>query len=306
MDFLTLIIGLSLLILGSEGIIRGSVSLAKKLQVSLFAIGVVFVAAGTSLPELANCVQSVIMQHSDIAVGAVVGSNIANIILIMGATTLLCPVVLITRNQINQSVINIIIAASFIIYSWLSLSFNLIFGILALILLIVIMTYQMKTEQVNLSEVKEQKNYSLFMAILLIIGGTFLLILGSRFFIQSSIKIAQTFQIADSIIGVSLVAFGTSLPELVVGIFSAIRRRVDFALGNVLGSNIYNILGILGVSSFFGEFNVPNLIASYDMYVMVGTIIFISLFMIFVKKLNRIFGILGLVAYIAYIYSLYI
>ena len=110
MDFLILIFGLALLILGSEGIIRGSVSLAKQLRVSLFVIGVVFVAAGTSLPELANCIHSVIMQHSDIAVGAVVGSNIANIILIMGATTLLCPVVLITRNQINQSLINIIIA----------------------------------------------------------------------------------------------------------------------------------------------------------------------------------------------------
>ena len=224
----------------------------------------------------------------------------------MAATTLLCPVVLITRNQINQSVINIIIALSFIIYSWLSLSFNLIFGIFALILLIVIMTYQMKTDQISLSEVEEQQTYSLFIAIFLIIGGIILLILGSRFFIQSAIKIAQTFHIPESIIGVSLVAFGTSLPELVVGIFSAIRRRVDFALGNVLGSNIYNILGILGVSSFFGKFNVPNLIASYDMYVMVGAIVFISLFMIFVKKLNRIFGILGLVTYIAYIYSLYI
>mgnify|MGYP001491473875 CR=1 FL=1 len=306
MDFFILIVGLALLILGSEGIIRGSVSLAKQLQISLFVIGVVFVAAGTSLPELANCVHSVIMQHSDIAVGAVVGSNIANIILIMAATTLLCPVVLITRNQINQSVINIIIALSFVIYSWLSLSFNLIFGIFALILLIVIMTYQIKTDQISLNEVEEQQTYSLFIAILLIIGGIILLILGSRFFIQSAIKIAQNFHIPESIIGVSLVAFGTSLPELVVGIFSAIRRRVDFALGNVLGSNIYNILGILGVSSFFGKFNIPDLIASYDMYVMVGTIIFISLFMIFVKKLNRIFGILGLATYIVYIYSLYV
>ena len=306
MDFLILIVGLALLILGSEGIIRGSVSLAKQLQVSLFVIGVVFVAAGTSLPELANCIHSVILQHSDIAVGAVVGSNIANIILIMGATTLLCPVVLITRNQINQSFINIIIALGFIIFSWLSFSFNPIFGIFALILLIVIMTYQMKSEQVNISELKDQKTYSLLTAIFIIIGGILLLILGSRFFIQSAIKIAQTFQIPGSIIGVSLVAFGTSLPELVIGIFSAIRRRVDFALGNVLGSNIYNILGILGVTSFFGKFNIPDLIASYDMYVMVGTIIFIFLFMFFVRKLNRIFGIIGLTTYIAYIYSLYI
>ncbi len=306
MDFLILIIGLGLLVFGAEGIIRGSVSLAKQLQVSLFAIGVVVVAAGTSLPELANCVRTVIIGHPDIAVGAVVGSNIANIILIMGATALLCPVLSVTGNQIKQSLFNIFISAGFIIFCWMSFNFNLIFGFIALILLLIIMSYQIKAGQINLSEVEEQKPLSLFLTILFIIVGILLLIIGSRLFIQSAIVIAQKFQIPESVIGVSLVAFGTSVPELVVGILSAIRRRVDFALGNVLGSNIYNILGILGISSFFGEFNIPDLIANYDMYVMIGTVIFLFLFMILIKKLNRIFGALSLAAYIVYIYTLYI
>ena len=99
MDFIVLILGLAMLIFGAEGIVRGSVSLAKHFQISLFAIGAVVVAAGTSLPELANCIRAVIMDHSDIAVGAVVGSNIANVALIMGTTTILCPILLITSNQ---------------------------------------------------------------------------------------------------------------------------------------------------------------------------------------------------------------
>tara|TARA_B100001123_G_C15286542_1_gene1015824 strand:- start:589 stop:1509 length:921 start_codon:yes stop_codon:yes gene_type:complete len=306
MVFLTLFLGLILLIIGAESIIRGSVSLAKQLNVSLFAIGVVVVGAGTSLPELANCVRTVVMNHPDIAVGAVVGSNIANIILIMGATALLCPVESVTREQVNQTFINIFIALAFIVFSFLSLVFNFLFGFIALILLTLIMTFQMKSKKVNLSDVQDQKSYSLLITIFLIIFGIILLIFGSRYFIQSAIEIAQQFNISESIIGVSLVAFGTSLPELVVGIFSAFKRRVDFALGNVLGSNIYNVLGILGISSFFGTFSIPEILASYDIYVMLVTVLFISFFILLLKKLNRVFGLISITGYIYYIYSLYI
>jgi len=306
MDFILLVPGLAMLIIGAEGIIRGSVSLAKHLKISIFTIGVVIVAAGTSLPELANCIRAVIIQHSDIAVGDVVGSNIANIVLIMGMTTILCPILSITRNQLTQGTINIFVAFIFIIFSWLSLSFNGIFGVIALLLLGAIMIYQIKIGSINLNEVTEQKTYSIIITVIFVVVGIVFLVLGARLFVQSAVNIAQTFGIAESIIGVSLVAFGTSLPELTVGVLSAIRKKVDFALGNVLGSNIYNILGILGVSSFFGNFEIPDLIANYDIYVMTGSILFIYFFMIIFKKLNRIFGILSLVAYISYISSLYI
>ena len=122
-----------MLIGGAESIVRGSVSLGKKLKLSLFAIGVVVIAAGTSLPELANCVRAVVSNHPDIAVGDIVGSNIANIILIMGATTLLYPISGVNQNQINQAIININIAFVLIAMSILLILFNLIFGVLALI-----------------------------------------------------------------------------------------------------------------------------------------------------------------------------
>ena len=306
MDFIILIIGLAMLVAGAESVVRGSVSLGKKLKVSLFAIGIVVVSAGTSLPELANCVRAVISQHPNIAVGAVIGSNIANIILIMGVTALICPIKKITQNQINQSFINILIAFGLIIMSLFVFQFNLIFGIVSLILLTIIMFYQIKISSINLSDVEEQKEYSLLVSIIFIIIGLIFLVYGSKFFVNAAVNIAIIYHIPESVIGVSLVAFGTSLPELAVGIFAAIRKKVDFALGNVLGSNIYNVLGVLGVSSFFGKFAIPPLIASFDLYFMTAVIIFITLFMFGSKKITRLYGISSLVMYVGYISYLYI
>jgi len=305
-DFIILIIGLAVLIAGAESVVRGSVSLGKKLKISLFAIGVVLVSLGTSLPELANCVRAVISDHPAIAVGDVIGSNIANIILIMGATTLLCPIINITQNQINQSAINVVIALGLIIMSLFMVQFNPVFGVVVLILLTLIMAYQIRVGSLNFSDVEEQGEYSMFVSIILIVIGIMFLVYGSKFFVDGAVNIATTYNIPESVIGVSLVAFGTSLPELAVGVLSAIRKKVDFALGNVLGSNIYNVLGVLGVSSFFGRFEFPSLIASFDLYVMTGVIIFITIYMITMKKLGRLYGFLSLLIYIFYIGYLYI
>jgi len=305
-DFILLIIGLAMLVGGAEFVVRGSVSLGKKLKISLFAIGVVVVAAGTSLPELANCVRAVIINHPDIALGDIIGSNIANIILIMGATTALCPIVNITTNQVNQSAINVVIALGLIMMSLFMVQFNPVFGVVTLILLALIMVYQVKIGSLNFSDVEEKGKYSMFISGVLIVIGILLLVYGSKFFVNGAVNIATAYGIPESVIGVSLVAFGTSLPELVVGVLSAIRRKVDFALGNVLGSNIYNVLGVLGVSSFFGRFEFPSLIASFDLYVMTGVIVFITICMVTIKKLGRLYGVVSLLIYIFYISYLYI
>jgi cation:H+ antiporter len=133
-----------------------------------------------------------------------------------------------------------------------------------------------------------------------------LLVYGSKFFVNGAVNIATAYGIPESVIGVSLVAFGTSLPELVVGVLSAARKKVDFALGNVLGSNIYNVLGVLGVSSFFGRFEFPPHIANFDLYVMTGVIIFITFYMVAMKKLGRLYGVLSLLVYTFYIGYMYI
>jgi cation:H+ antiporter len=304
-NLIFLLIGLSLLILGADLIIRGSISLGKKLKVSLFAIGVVIVAGGTSLPELASSINAVVINHADLAVGAVIGSNIANLILVMAATSFLIPISNINQNQINQAWINIGLTLILISMSYLFLSFNFLFGILSIGLLFLIMFMQIKQGFLNVSEVEERGDYSLLISIILIVSGIVLLIFGSDLFVDSAINIASQLNIPEAIIGVSLVAFGTSLPELVVGIVSAIRRKVDFALGNVLGSNIYNILGVLGVSSFFGNFRIPPVIGSIDLFFVLFVTIMILGFMLFFKRLGRSYGSISLLLYISYILYIY-
>ena len=301
MNLFLLIIGLALLIFGAELIIRGSVSFGRKLKVSLFAIGVVIVAGGTSLPELASSINAVLIDHADLAVGAVVGSNIANLILVMATTSFLIPISNINQNQINQAWINIGLAIILIFMSYFILSFNYLFGIFSICLLLIIMFIQIKRGSLDVSEVEEKGDYSLFISIIFIVGGIILLIYGSDLFVESAINIANQLNIPEAIIGVSLVAFGTSLPELVVGILSAIRRKVDFALGNVLGSNIYNVLGVLGVSSFFGNFSIPRVIGSVDLFFMLFVTVMILGFMIFLKRLGRTYGSIGLLFYVGYI-----
>ena len=305
MNFILLIFGLLILTVGAEAVVRGSISLGKKLKISLFAIGVVVVSAGTSLPELASSLEAVTSNHPDMAVGAIVGSNIANIILIMGATTLLCPISGVTQNQVNQSIINILITFSLILMSIFFIQFNFIFGTVSLVILITIMTSQIKKGSLDFSDVDEEGDYHIIASLFFILIGIIFLTYGSKFFVGAAVNIATTFGVSESVIGATLIAFGTSLPELSVGILSALRRKVDFALGNVLGSNIYNILGVLGISSFFASFSIPQSISNFDLYVMTVVIILITLFMVVKKRLGRTYGILSLLIYVGYISFLY-
>ena len=303
MDLFYLIAGLVILVAGAEIVIRGSVSLGKKLNISLFAIGVVIVAGGTSLPELASSINAVVTNHADLALGAVVGSNIANLILVMAATTIIFPITNINKNQINQAWINIVLAIVLIFMSYFY--FNFIFGIISIILLALIMYLQISRGSLMVDDVNKG-DYSALISIILIIIGVVFLIYGSELFVSSAINFANRFNISEAVIGLSLIAFGTSLPELVVGIMSAIKRKVDFALGNILGSNIYNVLGVLGISSFFNKFTMPDVLVSQDLLFMLFITFIVLIFMYLFKKLGRTFGILGLSFYISYMYFIFI
>ena len=298
MDIYFAIIGLGLLVLGAEIIIRGSVSLGKKINISLFAIGVVIVAGGTSLPELASCINAVLNNYSNLAFGAVIGSNIANLILVLAATTIIFPIVNINKNQINQAGINIFLGIVLIIMTFFY--FNYIFGIVAIITLIYLMYNQIKKAEIDNSEI-DKNNFSMIISLIFIVLGIIFLVLGSDLLVNSAIKIGKKYNVSESVIGFSLVAFGTSLPELVVGIISAYKRKVDFALGNILGSNIYNILGVLGISSFFGKFSIPNTLVIQDLIFMIITTFLILFFMLFFKKLGRLYGVIGIFLYFSYI-----
>ena len=145
----------------------------------------------------------------------------------------------------------------------------------------------------------------LFQNFFLAIVGIALLIWGAEKFVFYSSNLAKRFGVSDLLIGLTLIAFGTSLPELVVGIISAFKRKVDFALGNILGSNIYNVLGVLGISSFFGKFSIPNILVTQDLIFMFLITVLILFFMLFFKKLGRLYGVIGIFLYFSYMYFIY-
>ena len=302
MDIFLAIIGLGLLVLGAEIVIRGSVSFGKKINISLFAIGVVIVAGGTSLPELASSINAVLNNYSDLALGAVVGSNIANLVLVMAATTIIFPIVNINKNQINQAWINIFLGIVLIFMTFFY--FNYIFGIVAILTLIYLMYIQMKKGEIDNTEI-DKNDYSTIISLILIVLGIIFLVFGSDLLVSSAIEIAKKYNVSEAVIGLSLIAFGTSLPELVVGILSAIKKKVDFALGNILGSNIYNVLGVLGISSLFGNFTLPEIFLKQDLLIMVAITSIVLIFMLSMKKIGRIYGILGLSIYVSYLYYIF-
>ena len=302
MDIFFAILGLGLLVIGAEIVIRGSVSFGKKINISLFAIGVVIVAGGTSLPELASSINAVLNNYSDLALGAVVGSNIANMVLVMSATTIIFPIVNINKNQINQAWINIFLG--FVLIFMTFFYFNYIFGIVAILTLIYLMYIQMKKGEIDNTEI-DKNDYSTIISLILIVLGIIFLVFGSDLLVSSAIEIAKKYNVSEAVIGLSLIAFGTSLPELVVGILSAIKKKVDFALGNILGSNIYNVLGVLGISSLFGNFTLPEIFLKQDLLIMVAITSIVLIFMLSMKKIGRIYGVMGLTFYILYLYYLF-
>ena len=302
MDIYFTIIGLGLLVFGAEIVIRGSISFGRKINITLFAIGVVIVAGGTSLPELASSINAVLNNYSDLALGAVVGSNIANLVLVMAATTIIFPIVNINKNQINQAWINIFLGIVLIFMTFFY--FNYIFGIVAILTLIYLMYIQMKKGEIDNTEI-DKNDYSTIISLILIVLGIIFLVFGSDLLVSSAIEIAKKYNVSEAVIGLSLIAFGTSLPELVVGILSAIKKKVDFALGNILGSNIYNVLGVLGISSLFGNFTLPEIFLKQDLLIMVAITSIVLIFMLSMKKIGRIYGILGLSIYVSYLYYIF-
>ena len=335
-QYIFLIIGFVLLIGGSEILIRGSVNLASILNVSPFIIGVVIVAGGTSLPELAACLQSIRLNVEDIVIGNIVGSNIANILLIIGAVAIVHPIIgekntyqkpdtafsFVHRIAFhvgkNKSDFVAILSAILFIYCCLNGVITSTEGIFMLVSLgiFIFVIFANKQKEINN---QDEKNLSVWLSVIFLVGGLIGVIFGSHLFILGASSIASDFGISETIIGITIVAVGTSLPELTTGLMAAFKRQTDFAIGNILGSNIYNILGILGVSSLLSDLNIPinltrkikieeigininfNSITYDAWFILIITLLFVYL----LRKRARISrntGIFFLISYFVYIY----
>jgi cation:H+ antiporter len=264
MSFITMIsfiIGLALLIAGAELLVRGASRLAAALSISPLVIGLTVVAYGTSSPELAVSVRSSLTGQSDIALGNVVGSNIFNVLFILGLSALIRP--LAVSRQLVRLDVPLMIGASMLLFI-LALDGNIsrtdgLFLFACMVLYTVFVVRQGRSEDgadqeeyatESLSSRHESKK-GLFLQAGYILAGLALLVLGSRWLVNGAVELARSLGISELIIGLTLVAAGTSLPEVATSVVAGLRSERDIAVGNVLGSNIFNIFGVLGLSSLF-------------------------------------------------------
>jgi len=284
--YILLLAGLALLLTGGEILVRGSVGAARSLGVSPMVIGITLVGFGTSTPELMASVEAAFIGSPGIAIGNVVGSNVANILLILGVAALIAPITIQRRPLRRDGAV--MIAATVLFGLILATGYMARWtGFLFILLLIAYVSYCYWSER-NLGEESLQARDAeeiaapkgpLWRHLLLAIAGLAGVIFGARLLVDAAINIARLYEISETVIGVSIVAVGTSLPELAAAVSASLRRQGDIAFGNIIGSNIFNILFILGATASIKPIPVPQEILRLDYWVMAGA----ALLLIFVS-----------------------
>ena len=300
--------GLFVLLISANYLIENIVFLAKKINVSKFIIASCTVAFGTTMPELTTSLKSILANppHPGIAVGNLIGSNIANILLIMGVSAIIFPVKISSDKLINlelQASVIILIFPAAIFFLKLDNDISVFISFLMLLFFIWFFRERMRLEKKNTNEkinIKQKTFFLLSKIIFCVVG----LILGANFLIDGSVQIAQHYEVSERVIGLSLIAIGTSLPELTTAVIASIKRSHGIALGTVLGANMYNILVLLSVVEIIQPTSIIKNIQSIDIFVLAVSSFFLFLF-IKDKKITGLEGFILLFIYILYVYSIY-
>ncbi|MEQ8803572.1 calcium/sodium antiporter [Haliea sp.] len=273
--------GLLLLVVGAEALVRGATRLAAVLGISPLVVGLTVVAFGTSSPELAVSVKSALSGETSIAVGNVVGSNIFNVLFILGVSALIVPLV-VSQQLVRFDVPLMIILSIIVLVMSLDESFGRVDGLVlvaGLSAYIWFLIYQSRRESAKVKEeyvrefgVDQQGQPGWAKNAGLVVGGLVLLVVGSRWLVDSAVVFAEYLGVSELVVGLTIVAAGTSLPEVVTSIIAAIRGERDIAVGNVVGSNIFNIMGVLGIASIVAPagIEVSTAVTGFDIPVMIG------------------------------------
>ena len=311
LDILFIIAGLVMILLGSDWLVDGASGIARKYGISEFIIGMTIVGIGTSMPELVSSLISALGGHGDMALGNVTGSNICNTLLILGVTTLISPIAF-TRSNIYKDLV-VAIGVSLLLVVLLYNGFGLFGGMPgisrldALVLLAVFVLFMVDSFRSSKGGAEEEsaeaaKPMPMGKAIVLILLGLAGLIFGGRFFVDHTVSIAERFHVSEAFISITLMAVGTSLPELATCIVAAVKGKNQLALGNVIGSNIFNIVFIIGTSAVISPFEIQS-ISTIDLAMVLVSVVMLWLAAFTFKryKLDRVEGVIFLAAYIGYI-----
>lgn len=300
--------GFVLLLFGAEYLVRGAVSLARRLNVSPMLIGMTIVAYGTTAPELVVSLEAALSGRPGIAVGNVVGSNIANMLLILGASAVVFPIVIkpsaIYRDaavMLGAALLFVALALSGMIERWQ--------GVLMFAALIVFSVYAYVSEsrrgaaQSSADELAEEfaeGPKTVWLALLSIVGSIAAVLIGARLLVTGAVAAARYIGVGEEVIGLTVVAVGTSLPELATAVVAAIRRHSAVAVGNVVGANIYNLLAIMGLVAAVKPIPIPPQILRFDLWFMLTITLVLLGALIFRSGVSRILGILFLLTFCAY------
>jgi len=314
--------GLVMLVLGGELLVRGAVQIAERLGISPLLVGLTVVAFGTSTPELVTSVQASLAGSPGIALGNIVGSNIANVLLILGVAALICPIGENSRALARDGGLGVLTAAGLLAIG-LFWTLDRLMGVLLLLALLGYIVFAYRQEKVS-EGADHGAAYGkaeafagahppglpltralggLPVAILLLAAGLGLIVTGGNVLVESAIILARALEVSEEVIGLTIIAVGTSLPELVTSVVAAARRQADVALGNVLGSNIYNILGIGGATALIAPTAVPDSIAGFDAPIMVAAALLLMVVAWTGWRVGRREGGVLLACYAAYVWS---
>lgn len=299
-----LILGLIILVVGGELLVKGAVTIANNFKISPLVIGMTVVSFGTSAPELLVSLQAALDGNPSISIGNVVGSNIANLALVLAITVLIFPIVAERQTKIIDWPMMLLATVLFYVFS---LDNQIVFwegatllGILVMFTVLLITNSRKQNKKIENPGV-EDDNGSTSIGLLLLSGGLIGLYFGSDWFVEGAVSIAKDFDLSDRVIGVTVVAFGTSAPELVASTVAAYRQQTDISVGNLIGSNIFNIMAVLGITSIVTPIAVEESVLTFDMYWVIGIALAMLPILFIGKRIGRLKGVLLLATYITYI-----
>ena len=319
MNVILIIVGIVVLVAGGELLVRGAVNVATRFHISTLVVGMTIVAFGTSAPELLVSLEAMNEGHPGIAIGNVIGSNIANIALVLGLTAIIFPID-VSRNSYRIDW-PVMMLSSLLVFSFMwfnydsSLSGEYISSIqwyngLIMIFILVGFSYFLiwksrkvtKAGHKELDEIPEIPKTSVVKDLAFIVIGSIGLSGGAHLLVEGTVGLATVLGISDYIISVTIVAFGTSLPELMTSVVAAFKKHSDLSVGNLLGSNIFNIMGILGVTSLFKAIPITELVLKNDMFWVLGVSLIVFPMMVTRKRISKTEGTILFLIYCAYVY----
>ena len=298
-------LGLFLLLISGDFLVRGAIQLSNRIGISPLMVSLTIVAFGTSAPELIVAIKATLSGSPGLALGNVVGSNIANILLVLGLPTLIMGL----KNNIadaKRSFGFMIVASVLFIVFGMSGSFSWIYGVVLLSLLAFFLfdTFRQNSKKTLNSEVLESQqkiSHSWWTITLFLILGVIGLPLGADLLVTNASALAKGYGVSDAIVGLTLVAIGTSLPELATTFIAFVRKKAEVVLGNLIGSNIFNLLAIIGITSLISPVPVDPTFIKFDFWVMLGASALIAPFILLNIQFNRLSGFLFVALYISYV-----